>query len=463
MKYQTLNLLRLWSLPRTGLRLLSYILFLIFYVANASAFPINRDSLDNGLILLTTEDHKLPMVDIVAVVKAGSIYDPKGKEGLANLVANLLIRGTKTKTREAINETIEFVGGQLRSSASYDYTQLSIRILSKDLDLALDLLSDFLQNSVFSDSEVMKTKKEVRSGIKRFEDEPDEVGLKEFRRLLFQGHPYGNPISGYDSTVSEIRPQEIKEFYNNYYCPNNTFLIAVGDFNPQELKAKIAQRFLNWQPRPVPEITITEPQPFTKPKVKIITKKDINQSYIFLGHLGIQENHPEVFPIRVMNFILGGSALSSRLGEKVREQQGLAYDVRSGFERNLLRGAFIAETQTKTDNTQIAINTILKEIRDMKLAGATQDELSRAKKYYTGNFPLTIDSFTDKLGLLLRIERYRLGLDYLDKFNEKVNKVTLEEIKSAANKYLDPDHYLLVIVSNLTKENISLGEVEWIE
>ena len=439
------------------------ILLSFAYSALVEAFPINRELLNNGLTILTTEDHKLPMLEIRAVVKVGSVNDPKGKEGLANLICQLLVRGTTSRTVDKINSEIEFVGGELREFTDKDNSLINIRILTKDLDLAVDLLADLLQNPVFSDSEIVKAKKEVIASIIRSEEEPDEVGSKAFFQLLFPDHPYGHRVVGYTETVNSITKQDLLDFYQQYYAANNCFIVAVGDFSNNELLEKIKAKFSKWQNKKIPELTVIDPPPIAKPKVYIITKKEVNQAYIFMGFLGLRENAADLLATRAMNFILGASALSSRLGISVREKGGLAYDVGSYFERNLYPGAYIFETQTKTDNTQLAIDKILFEMRKMKDSGATKEELEKAKKFYTGNFPLTFDSFSDKVNLISRIERYQMGLDYLDKFNDRIKSLTLEQVNEAAKNHLFPNNYLMFIVGNVTQGNVKLNNVEWVK
>lgn len=443
--------------------LLSLLLLPYTYSALVEAFPINRDSLANGLVILTTEDHKLPIIEIRALVKAGSVNDPKSKEGLANLVCRLLVRGTKNRTMDKINAEIEFVGGELREFTDKDNSSISIRVLTKDLDLAIDLLADLILNPTFSDSEIVKVKKEVISSIIRSDEEPDEIGQKTFFRLLFSNHPYGHPVLGNPESINSITKNDILDFYQKYYAPNNCFIVAVGDFVQEALLEKITNKLSNWQSKKIPELVISDPTLPPKPKVQIINKREVNQAYIFLGFLGLKENAPDLLATRVMNFILGASALSSRLGMSIREKGGLAYDVGSYFERNLYPGAYIFTTQTKTDNTQIAIDKILFEICKIRDSGITQAELEKAKKFYTGNFPLTFDSFSDKVNLLARIERYQLGLDYLNQFNDRIESLTLEQVNAAAKNHLFPDNYIMVIVGNVTEEDVKLDNVDWVK
>ena len=460
------RLLRRLAMTKNSFSTTTWLCSLILFFSLLSAvqaFPINRDSLDNGLIVLLTEDHKLPMLEIRATIKAGSVNDPKGKQGLVNLTSELLIRGTKNRTLDKINSEIEFVGGQLRQFTAKDYSGINIRVLSKDLDLALDLLADLMQNPIFPDSEIAKVKKQVVSSIIRSEEEPDEVGFNAFYKLFFPDHPYGHPVIGYTESVNSITKRDLLDFYQKYYAPNNCLIVAVGDFSQSELLEKIKTRFGKWQKKDIPELKITDPVLLAKPKGKIITKKEVNQAYIFLGFLGLKENTPDLLPTRAMNFALGSSPTSSRLGVSVREKGGLAYDVRSYFERNLYLGVYFFTTQTKTDNTQTAVDKILFEIRKMKQSGAVQEELDRAKKFYTGNFPLSFDSFSDKISIVSRIERYQMGLDYLDKFNDRIMSLNLAQVNQTAKDHLFPDNYLLVVVGNVTEDDLKLDDIDWVK
>lgn len=454
-------------LNRTGnhkvLKYLIYVFYFWFFIFNfANALPISRDSLSCGLRVLTYETDRLPMIEMRWVAYAGSAYDPAGKDGLANLAVKMLSRGTKSRPALQISKALEMVGASMREAAGYDASSLHMQFLSKDLDLALDVLSDMLLNSTFPETELNKVKLMVLGEIKQSYDYPNEIGWQKFSELLYQKHPYAHDISGDTSTVRNISRKDIADFYSKYYTIDNGFLVVAGDFNKDELLRKIETKFRAMpKGKPVVQIPEFSSKPYSdKPKGYIIQRDDLNQSYVYIGFGGMAETSSDYFSSRVMNFILGGSPLTSRIGNAVRETGGLAYDARSGFYRRQFGGAFVATTQTS--DPQKGIKFILEEIKKIRDFGVTPKELKDAQTFYTGNFPFNYDATRDKVDLLQNIEMYQKGLDYPDKFNSYIEKLTIDEINQAARKYLYPDNYLMVIVTNLNKTDLGIENIDWL-
>ena len=243
--------------------------------------------------------------------------------------------------------------------------------------------------------------------------------------------------------------------------PNNCYVCAVGDFNAADLKARLAKAFGAWARAPITPIVVPEIPAIAAPQGIVINRPEMNQAHIYLGHVGIREGAPDVFACRLTNFILGASAFSSRIGNAVRQERGLAYDARSYFDRRLLGGAFIASTETRTESTQATLNLILKQLTDIRAKGLSDKELERARDYYLGSFPLQYESTGDRLGALDRIELCHLGLDYLDTYAANVKKVTTADVLKAAQDHIFPNHYLLVIAGNLTPRDVNLPGLVW--
>ncbi len=435
------------------------LLFLSIIFANATT--IERDTLINGLIILTVEAHKIPVVEMKISVHAGSVFDYQGKEGLANLVSQMLLRGTKGRSADEIVESIESVGGELSDFANEDYVGLNTKVLSRDLSRLIDLVSDCLQNPMFDSLQLRRVKNEVISQIKTEVDNPSDLSEREFRRLVFQNHPLGHLPEGLESSVAKISMSDIKKFYDNYYMPNNIFIVFVGDFQKDSLLALLNQKFGNWQRRELLEPEIESPIENGHTIGKIV-KMDISQSYILLGHLGPKYGENDWYQSRVMNFILGGGGSTSRISGKIREEKGLAYDARSRFNRFNTGGYFFAGVQTKKDMTNEVVQILIGEMKRIK---DTIDlaELNRAKKFYTGSFPLTYSTYHDMNNIVADIESQNLGLDYLSKFEKFIDAVTIEQAKAAAQKYLNPDRFCLVIVGDVKPSDIEITEIEWLK
>ncbi len=454
-------------------KFLALIAIIRVVISNGFALPIARDVLDCGMVVLSFETNRLPMIEIRWVNKSGSAYDPFGKAGLANLTNKMLTRGTKTRSALKLSAELEYIGASLSDWTSYDYSVLHLRCLKKDFDLVLDILADILTNPEFALQEIERVKQQIIGEIKQSDDYPYNQGWKKFSELMFQNHPYAHPINGDPQSIAQLTRKDIVDFYNQYYTIDNGFLVVAGDFDKTELLSKIEEKFHRMRKGQIKtEIPEVAPGPYSdKPKGYLIHRPELNQSYIFMGFPGISEIAtdeisasnlvPLALQIRVMNFILGGSPLTSRLGNAIREEQGLAYDIRSFFDRRLYGGMFAITTQTSDPNT--AINIILKELKRMYDNGVTPKELKDAKTFYTGNFPFTYDATSEKIDLLMNIELYQKGLDYPTKFNNYIKKITIKDINALAKKYLYPENYLLVIVTNVSKDALQIPGLEWIE
>jgi zinc protease len=421
---------------------------------------IERDTLDNGMVVLTVQAHRIPVVEMKALVRAGSVYDPAGKEGLANVVSNMLLRGTQTRSAYEVVESIESVGGALAPFANTDYAGLNGKVLNKDLVLLIDLLNDCLRNPMFDEVEFARLKGEVVSGIRAESDDPFEYCKREFRRLIFGTHPLAHYPEGHDSSVLELRAADARQFHDSYYVPGNIFLVFVGDFEKDTLLKVLRGRFGDWQKSETDIAEIVEPKARTKPVGRIVPM-DISQSYIVLGNLGPKYGADDWLPTRVMNYILGTSSVS-RIYTEVRAERGLAYVAYSHFDRFMHGGYFAAEAQTKKERTSEAVQTILEVLYHTQDTIYTE-ELERAKQFYTGYFPLTYDSYSEMANLVAHIELENLGLDYIEKFNDSIRQLTLDDLRTAARRYLHPESYHLLILGDIKPEDVAVEGIEWVD
>ncbi len=445
-------------------------MFLIFFLlinlkVPQIKFPIASDSLENGLKIYGYIDNKLPMVRVKVVIKVGSSYDPIGKEGLANLVINMLLMGTKNRSYEELYNFVESFGGRLESQCDYDFSQIEIVTLSHYLDTMLFLIKEILTMPKFANEDFIKLKNQVIGRIKSSENLPSYLLTKEFLKNFYpKDYPYRHLPEGEINSLEKIEIDDIKNFYETYYHPNNYFFILVGDFSLEKVKNKIRELFVKLGRQTIPKLKIENFPKIEKTKMIVLKKKEINQSYILLGFEAPSGNHPTVIPLRVINFIFGGGALNSRLGKLIREKEGLAYDVGSYFTRRYYPSHFICDMQTEIKNTDRAIDLILEELKNLKEKGIKKDELEQAKRFYFGNIPISIDSYNDKANVIREIVLLDLGFDYLSHLLSEIKDLTCEKINEIAKEYIK-ENFLLVIVSNLEKENLKVRdwEVEFIE
>jgi zinc protease len=418
-----------------------------------AGFLAEREVLPNGMVLLHAERTGLPIVKVVLAIKAGSVYDPPGKGGIANLTADLLNEGTTTRSSRDISDAIDFVGGSLGTSGGEDYVTVSLSVLKKDVSLGFDLLSDIVLRPAFKEEEIKRRRAIIKSSIIRQKEDPASVASKAFLKAVFGEHPYGSPVEGTEESLDGITRQDIVAFYESYYQPNNAIISVVGDIDREEVRALLKRFFVGWHRKEI----ATSPLPVAGraegPKVVKI-QKDITQANVILGHLGISRENPDYYAVSVMNYILGGGGFASRLMDNIRDNKGLSYDVRSFFSANKFGGFFEAELQTKNATANAAIAEILKEMERIRTEPVTDKELKDAQSYLTGSFPLRIDSDSRIASFLTAVEYYGLGSDYVDKYKEYINAVTKEDVLRVAKKYLDPKNYVLVVVGNLEKTSL---------
>lgn len=421
-----------------------------FHSSSYAGSIAQREVLDNGITLLHSEKTVLPIVTVVVAIKAGSVVEPPEKAGLANLTADLLNEGTKARSSKEISDAIEFVGGSLNTSGGADYITVSLSVLKKDIGLGFDLLSDVILNPAFSDDEIKRRKTSIKSSIIQQKEEPDVIVSKAFNEAVFGKHPYGWPVEGTEETLDRITRGDISEFYKEHYLPNNTIITVVGDIGKSELKSLLEKHFMNWRKKDSEEILPTPPVFEDKPKV-IKIQKPLTQANIILGHLGIKRDNPDYYAVSVMNYILGGGGFASRLMDNIRDNKGLAYDVHSIFSANKYAGSFQVGLQTKNESANTAIEETLKEMERIRTEQVTDKELSDAKSYLTGSFPLRIDSNRKIAAFLTSVEFYGLGLDYVDNYRKFIDAVTKDDIQRVAGKYLNTKNYVLVVVGDLEK------------
>lgn len=431
--------------------ILSLSIILLLTVSPAYAIiDIKREVLPNGLTLLVVERHNLPIIRVTVGINAGSMIEPEEKAGLANLVVELLTEGTKKRTASEINEEIEFVGASLEPSGGYDYVTVSLSILRKDLDLGFDILSDIIINPSFPRDELGRKKTRIKGSLIAKEEDPNFVAGKAFKKALFGSHPYGRLIEGSPETLDRIKRKDLMDFHSTYYAPNNTIMAVVGDITVEEVKTLLARYFSDWQKKELKIPSPPKPEPL-KEKQVISIDKELTQASIVLGHPAIRRDNPDYYALSVMNYILGGGGFTSRLMQNIREEKGLAYDIHSAFRSRKETGSFRVSVQTKNESANTVIEETLKEINHIRETPVSQEELSDAKSFLTGSFPLMIETGQKIANFLMAIEYYNLGLDYINKYPLYIQRVTREDVLRVAKKYLDPERFILVVVGNQKK------------
>jgi len=438
-----------------------YFLFLIlillisFSLSSPYAFAIDikRTILPNGLTVLHSEEHGLPLVMVTLLIKASPLNEPNEKAGLANLTAELLTEGTKNRKAMDISEEVEFIGASLIASANGDYITVTLSVLKKDVTKGLELFSDILLNPIFPGEEIERKKELLKGFLKQQEEYPSHIAERVFKKAVFGKHPYGRLVEGSPESIDAIQRKDIIKFYLDYFLPNNSILSVVGDLTTGELNSLIEKYLSGWNHADLPSKISHAPQDKTMKKI-IKIDRDLTQATILLGHVGISRDNPDYYAVSVMNYILGGGGFSSRLMQSIRDEMGLAYDVNSFFTANKEKGAFQAEVQTKNESAEIVIDEILKQMERIRKEHVSDEELLDAKSYLTGSFLRRLDTNRKIANFLALVEFYNLGPDYVTRYPDYINSVIKEDVLRVARKYLHPEQYVLVVVANQKKANL---------
>ena len=421
--------------------------------------------LNNGIILHMIEDHELPTIDMTAVIRTGSVYEPEDKIGLAGMAGTVMrTGGTASMKGEEINEILEFIAGSVEAGISGESGTASMSVMKKDIDTGLKIFADILMNPVFSEDKLEMEKQKAIESIKRQNDDPSNIARREFRKTVYINHPFGRfPTI---DTINRIKRDDLVRFHKQYFKPNNVIMGVTGDFNKEDVIKKIEEAFKDWK---------FEDVDFPKvPKVKEVYENSVNyafknttQSVIRMGHLGIKQDNPDFYAVMVMDDILGGGGFTSRLMKEVRSDRGLAYSVWSSFVVGKFDlGLFAAGCETKADSTLEVITLMKNIIEEMGKSPVSDEELKIAKESIINSFIFGFISNLQVLSQRINVQYYNLPHDYLEKYRDNIAKVTKEDVLRVAKKYLHPDKLTFVVVGDdkkFDKPLSELGDVRKIE
>jgi zinc protease len=408
----------------------------------------HREVLPNGLVLLVAERPAVPIVAVRVSHRAGAAFDPPDKAGLANLTGATLTRGTARRTGQELDAAIESVGGRLEAGAGRDALTVSLSVLRKDLGLGLDLLQEVVLTPAFPAAEVQRQAAEIQAAIQRSEENPEAVAARALARLVYPGHPYGRPVEGTRESVGRLTRADVVDFHGRYVRPDTTVIAVVGAVTVEEARREIARRFGAW---PRPGEPAPPPPPMASPATpgsETIKREHLTQTTILFGRQAVNQRHPDYFPLAVASYVLGGGS-ASRLYQRVREEGGLAYAVYSHTAPGRYGAAFVVSAQTRTAEAPRVVEIFRQELARMSREPVTERELELARAYLIGSFPLRLDTSAKVADFLVAVEELGLGLDYADRYRERIARVTAADVQRVAAAYFPPGTFSRVLVGAL--------------
>ena len=423
--------------------------------AASAALPKTSEArrfvLSNGLTLIVRRNAANPTIALQGLVKAGAIFDPPAKSGLGTFTATMLDRGTKKRSALQIATAIEDAGASLHVNGGSETASISANMLSADLPSILDVLSDVLRDPAFPDDQIEKVRTELIGDFRISEQNTATVAARRANELLYPvGHPYHQNPGGTDSTLRAISREDLAAFHARHYGPDRTILVLVGDVDPDRAHGLVEKSFGGWKRlEHAPEFAVpSAPAPDAKLR-KVVQMPGKSQTDVAYAVPGIARTAPDYDPAMMMNYILGGGSLSSRLMVSLRDEQGLVYGVYSNLSPGIGAGPIQIRAGTNPANADRAAESILAQVKRMVEEGPTPQEIDDAKGYLTGVFPVRLEANSGVAGQLLSAELYGLGLDYIERYASIVRGVTQEQVTAAAKKYLRPaSGYALVFAGS---------------
>jgi len=405
---------------------------------------VYRVTLSNGITVLARSSFNSPSVSMGGYLPAGSIFETDEKLGLADFVSSSLMRGTQTRTFDAIYNELESVGASMGFDSGVHNVSFGGRSLVEDFPLLLKLLSESLLAPTFPKNEIERLRVQMLTGLAIREQDTSDMAAMAFDRMLFEGHPYSRPGDGFVETVQSITRKDMQEFHRRYFGPKGMVIAIVGAIDPKKAAEAVENVLGGWQ---VPGQVAAPALPAHKPVKKTVTHHHVlegkSQSDLVIGMIGPKRKDPEYFSASLGNSVLGQFGMMGRIGDVVREKSGLAYYASSSLNAGTGPGSWEVSAGVNPKNLKKAIDLIEKELRRFVKSGVTKEELADSQENYIGRLPLSLESNSGVAGAILNMERYDLGLDYYQQYEGMVRSVTRADVLETARKYIDPDRLVI--------------------
>jgi len=421
---------------------------------------IYQVSLPTGMNLLGMEYERVPWVSITCMVKRGAETDPPDKAGVADWTAEYLTLGTVRRSQRQLAEDVESLGAQIRARSNYDSTSISLDGLAEDFPALMEILAEVVQTPGFPDEEFPLLVERRRAELAQMLDDPRELATRYFRRLFFGASPYGHSVRGEPESLEALSLADLTGHYAREFAPGVTTLVVVGMVPRAQVEEAAHHWWDGWQGGgPVSPAYTTSASELSPPGLYLLDRPELTQSEIRLGHLGLPRHHPDFFPLRLVNYILGEGGFSSRLMTRIRSDLGFTYGIRSRFHFRRAPGPFTISTFTPAENTAQVIQEIGEVVRNVRDNGVEAKELSEAQSYYVGHFPLGLETARTLATQVLNIDLHDLGLDYLSRYCENIQAVSLEAARQAAQSHLQPESLVTLVVGPAARCRASLEEL----
>ena len=432
------------NLRRAGAAALFFVLPAVGIAVPAQAVEVQRVVSPGGIEAWLVQDSSIPLVSVEFLFRGGAAHDPKGKAGVANLTASLLDEGAGDLDSQAFQGRLQNLSIQLGFDAGYDSFGGSLKTLNRNRAEAVRLLRLALTEARFDTEAVERMRAETIAGIKRRSSRPGSVARKIWRRAVFPDHPYGRSVRGTERSVQGIEVADLKAFVKDRLAKDRLFVGVAGSITPDELKTLLDEAFGGLPASGAPD-TLNEAS-LNGLGDTFVVQRPVPQSVAVFGMPGLSRQDPDYYAAYVMNHILGGGSFSSRFYEEVREKRGLAYSIYSYLQPRRAAPFWMGSVATANAGMAQSVELIRAQVRRMREAGVSEEELKNAKLFLNGSFPLRFTSSDRISSILAAMQFHGLGIDYLDRRPQYIEAVTTADIARLAKQLLDPEKLTFSVV-----------------
>ena len=406
----------------------------------------HQTTLSNGLAILVVEDTRLPLTSFRLSFRFGDAHDPANLPGLSDMLAGLLTEGTESRTSRQIADEVARMGATLTAGASSDYATIAGSALSRFNDAIFELIADVTMNPSFPEHEVELVRQNSKESLKQQRAQPSFLATEMVSRVMFGDHPYA-VVAPTPESLDATGRDDIVRFHRQKCVPNNAVFLVVGDVRPEQTVKRIEELFGRWEPGEPVESNFPSPPQRSKRSAYLIDRPGSAQSNIVISNTGITRTNPDYFPMLLMHTVFGATA-SSRLFMNLREEKGYTYGAYSNLDARRTAGTFRSSAEVRTPVTGDSLKEFFYELVRIRTEPVSEKEISDAKAYLTGVFPIRLETQEGLVDQLVQIKMLGLGDDYLNEYRDRVQAVTIEEIRRVAETYVQPDKAALVIVGD---------------
>jgi len=404
-------------------------------------------TLENGMDIIVVANSELPWITMRWYLQAGAKFDPPLKPGVAYLTALTLDEGTKKYTSDDMSEMVDFHAIRKGGSTTHETSYYSSSCLKDKVTIAIELMAEAIRHPIFPERDFKRIQSQEAQRLTIQEQDGAYQANRTFRNWAYGNHYLARPANGTSATLGRIPREELVEFHQTHYMPNNSTLVFSGDIEPEQAVGLAQKYFGGWQrgiPAQVPQNLLPGAE---KTQIVIVDRRTSKQAQIRIGHLGFKRDHPNYEVSRVFNQVFGGGFVS-RLNKRVRVEEGNTYGAQGYFNTGKEPGTLTVSTFTRTEEVGNTVKILLEEINKIRDIPPTAEELSDSKNYLVGSFSLSLETPQQMAQKIWDLKFHSLPFDYYESYFNKIDQMTSEQVQTFSQKHVDPDKLKIVIVGN---------------